>query len=791
MKKNHHLLVLFFSILVLGLGYPHQLFAADFCVDDMSDGAASGGDCDADCTDMTSNCSLRDAITASEGTAGPNRIIFDIGAGGLQTITLDNAQGPLPTITVPLEIDGTTQGNFAGTPLIEIDGTNLTNGDEIGLHITAGNSTIRSLAVINFPDDGIRLETNGNNSIYGCYIGLEADGDTAAGNDDGVDIRDSSDNVIGGAGANEGNVLSGNGDYGVRIDQGSPDNNVIQGNLIGTDATGTLDRGNGGVDAGILVSDGNNNQIGGDQPGEGNVISGQGRGITASSNQTEIIQGNFIGTDITGTVAIPNTFSGILLSNSDAIIGGTTPGAGNLISGNNADAIIFSNVVNGFTIQGNLIGTDINGTSALPNDGTGIRAQNIRNSLIGGTDPGATNVISGNTENGILVTGSNAGEDVLIQNNLIGTDINGDMPIPNGENGIEFSNSNFDDLINNLVGGQEANAGNVIAFNTLAGVKLSNPFSSDIREIGILSNSIFSNGDLGISIDAGLNNGVTPPTLTSVFNFGTLSEVRGQLNGQPNSDYLIQIFGNTALDPSGFGEGEFFLGQQNVTTDGSGMAEIILTFEADPQNGLLVLQGGEFSGKQAALPGDFVTTTATDPMGSTSEFSNGLAVMEGSVAQFTMADYSVDEDGGTATITIMRAGNLDEAVSVDFTTSDGTAVAGTNYESVQVTLNFAAGETSQEVTIPIINQNSTQNFTVFLTLSNTTAGILLGDPSEAILTILGSNNGSITPGVGNKGGGCSLGSRPDSGWILPWVIALMLGFGIFLRRRIDHPVSKQ
>lgn len=798
MKKVKNIGIQLVLTLVLAGYLPSTLQAADFCVDDNSDGTANGADCDSDCTDGNANCSLRDAITASEATAGPNRIIFDIGAGGLQTITIDNAQGPLPTITQSLDIDGTTQGSFAGVPIIEIDGTNLAGFGNFGLRITAGNSTVRSLVIKNFPDTGIRIETNGNNAVYGCYIGLDADGSTAAGNYNGVEINDSSNNTVGGPGNNEGNVIGSNTFYGIRISQGTPDNNLIQGNLVGTDATGTLARRHN--DTGVQISDGDNNQVGGDQPGEGNIISGNQKGIGAGSFQMEIIQGNFIGTDITGTVAIPNTFTGLVMSNSNTLVGGTTPGAGNIISGNSLFGILFSNVVGGFTIQGNLIGTDVTGTQALPNGGPGIQVQDINNSTIGGTDPGATNVISGNTENGISVVGSNTGPNIMIQNNFIGTDINGTAPLPNGENGIEISNNSSFDVVDIFVGGEEENAGNVIAFNTLAGVKLSDVSTEDLREISILTNSIFSNGALGISIDSGLNNGILPPTLTSVFNYGDSSVVTGQLNGQANTNYLIQVFSNPALDPSGFGEGQFFVGQDTVTTDAGGTANFEVSLQITSQNGLLVMGNGDLVIKSGALPGEFVTTTATDPAGNTSEFSNGLEIMAGASLQFSAPTYSINEDGGMVTITVVRTGDMGEAESVDFATMDGTATAGTNYQAVQTTLNFAAGVMSQQVDIPILNQDMNTSLTVLLSLTNPSEGTRVGDPGDALLTIIGVGTQGNGGGMGTEGdgggfgteqnaGGCSLNLRPRGhAWLIVFLPAALL---IFLRIRHPNQVRRK
>src|SRR5262249_52110344 len=189
------------------------------------------------------------------------------------------------------------------------------------------------------------------------------------------------------------NVIAANADNGIAIVQAS--SNVIHGNYIGTDASGTAAIRNGFF--GVSFLSGTNNTVGGLTPGAGNVISGNRIGIDLknSSAQFNLIQGNFIGTDATGTVALGNDLSGIVLEPGTAFntIGGDTREARNIISANGIHGISITQS-SGNVIQGNYIGTDVTGTIDLGNRRDGVRiTANANNNLIGGSLPGMGNVI--------------------------------------------------------------------------------------------------------------------------------------------------------------------------------------------------------------------------------------------------------------------------------------------------------------------------------------------------------------------------------------------------------------
>ncbi len=221
---------------------------------------------------------------------------------------------------------------------------------------------------------------------------------------------------------------------GITLSGASADDNIIEGNFIGTNAGGTTDLGN--AESGIAVNGASNNLIGGSQPSARNLIAGNGTagvlifstvvGVTASAN---IVEGNYIGTDATGTAALGNAEDGVRISikASDNFVGGAAAGAGNLISGNVRNGVYITDLGGGSSggsnrVQGNLIGTDAAGAAALGNVENGIFIENRLDNTIGGTVAGAGNVISANglensltSSNGILIMGERSQSAVLIQ----------------------------------------------------------------------------------------------------------------------------------------------------------------------------------------------------------------------------------------------------------------------------------------------------------------------------------------------------------------------------------------
>ena len=336
-----------------------------------------------------------------------------------------------------------------------------------------------------------------------------------------------------------------------------------------------------------------------------------GNGIEITSNGGNIIEGNFIGTDVTGSVALGNAFDGVPITGAPGnTIGGTLAGTRNVISGNTWSGVGISSGATGNLVQGNFIGTDVNGTTALGNGNHGIEIADAPNNTIGGAIAGAPNVISGNTWEGVRVGGLDATGN-LVQGNFIGTDVTGTVDLGNSLRGVLI----WQDGSSNTIGGVVSGESNTIAFNSGDGVGVHSGSGNSI-----LSNTIFSNGGLGIElgnngvtsndpndVDSGANNLQNFPELTAATPGSTI--VDGTLNSTASTTFRLEFFSNAACDASGNGEGESFLGFSDQTTDGTGNVSFSVTFP------------------DTVLPGQFITATATDPANNTSEFSACVQVV--------------------------------------------------------------------------------------------------------------------------------------------------------------------
>jgi hypothetical protein len=233
----------------------------------------------------TGTDSLRQAIiNANSNTGGTDTITFNIPPGAPFTISLNS---PLPAITDPVIIDGTSQPGFNGKPLIEINGANASSsGGSSGFFVTGGNSTIRALIINRFQTHGIVLDTNGGNTVTGCYIGTNAAGTSVLTNGgNGIQINNSPNNQIGGTTAAARNIISGNISGGILVSGASAKGNAIQGNFIGTDVNGTASLRNGNS-TGVFISGSNNNTVGGTTAGAGNVIAFNRIGVDIATGST-------------------------------------------------------------------------------------------------------------------------------------------------------------------------------------------------------------------------------------------------------------------------------------------------------------------------------------------------------------------------------------------------------------------------------------------------------------------------------------------------------------------------
>ncbi len=316
------------------------------------------------------------------------------------------------------------------------------------------------------------------------------------------------------------------------------------------------------------------------------------------------IRGNFLGTDPTGTLRRQQLGVDIWVIGSNTVIGGTSPGDRNLISASVESGIYITATGSATIIQGNLIGIDATGTLAIANDvGISVLAGNT---TIGGTAPGARNVISGNSFVGIHVNANNA----LVQGNLIGTTASGSGPLPNGGPGISVSQDS------STIGGTAAGAANVIAYNRGSGIGV----AGGVSNIQIRRNSMHSNGGKGIDLnglfiptfndplDADPFGKQNFPILTSVTHGAGTTRIQGKFHSTPSTLFDLDFYANPpcAKFPRELLEGETYLGSAQVTTDGFGNVPIDVTLPVVTPAGVRV------------------SSTATDPAGNTSEFSQRI-----------------------------------------------------------------------------------------------------------------------------------------------------------------------
>ncbi len=329
---------------------------------------------------------LRSIIQQVDNDTTPDVIDFDLPGTAPYVIQPTSA---LPEITNSVTIDGTSQPGYSGQPLVELNGSQAGGGSN-GLQLEVGNVTIQGLIIDQFNGNGIQIDQGNDDLIDGNYIGTDSTGTQAEGNNgDGITLGTTSNDTIGGTTAQTRNIISANGAKGIHFIFGTNTGVLVEGNYIGTDVTGTQSLGNNanGIDIFANASD---NTIGGTAAGAGNVIAnnnGQGIEIFDDASPDNVIEGNFIGTDATGTVAMGNSGWGIETDSSGTLI------LNNVISDNGAGGVHPQDT--GIVIQGNDIGTDVTGTLALGNRGPGIDA-NSSGVEIGGTGAGQSNVIAFN-----------------------------------------------------------------------------------------------------------------------------------------------------------------------------------------------------------------------------------------------------------------------------------------------------------------------------------------------------------------------------------------------------------
>ncbi|HMF09564.1 MAG TPA: PKD domain-containing protein, partial [Thermoanaerobaculia bacterium] len=357
--------------------------------------------------------------------------------------------------------------------------------------------------------------------------------------------------------------------------------NTIAGNFIGTNFAGSAAGPGNGTDGIFIASDSVGHIIGGANPADRNLISANGAaGIRISSFSDATILGNQIGTNAAGTAALPNVAQGIAVAGGSATIGSAAPGARNVISGNGAEGILLTGGGSGSVVAGNYVGTDVTGTGAIPNS-VGITAASTANT-IGGSTSAAGNLISGNTTDGIVLS-NQTGPSAIVQSNRIGTDASGAAGIGGqstaGIHILTFASGNvigagfanriaFNGGTGVLVDGVAATGGinNFISGNSIVGNG-----GLGIKLGASPSVSVPTPND-PLDADSGPNGLQNYPTVTSASISAGKVTASGTLNSVPSTNFMIDLYSSAACDPSGNGEGDSFLGSTSVMTDVAGNA---------------------------------------------------------------------------------------------------------------------------------------------------------------------------------------------------------------------------
>ncbi|MCI0346907.1 MAG: hypothetical protein L0221_15930, partial [Chloroflexi bacterium] len=375
--------------------------------------------------------SLRQFIMNSNAIAGVQTSNFSINypVGGQTTIAVSGAA--FSSITDAVILDATTQEGAGTAPRIVVNGAAAGAGAD-GFQIWgagSSGSTIRGFVINGFQDDGIIVFTSSNNLIAGNWIGTNATGTGAVANAaNGIELlADAVGNTVGGTSLADRNVISGNAANGIWITNAGNTGNVVLGNYIGVDASGTADLGNG--NAGIEIGTGAaNNIIGGTDPNARNIISGNawdGVRIAGTGANNNRVEGNYIGTDVTGTLDLGNDLDGVFVFGDadNNTIGGAVAAAGNVISGNNSHGVEIDGATSGVIVQANRIGTTADGSGPLGNSRSGVSVGGgATNNVIGfgysaGAETGLGNTIAFNGGpvgsgfedfDGVQVTGATA-----------------------------------------------------------------------------------------------------------------------------------------------------------------------------------------------------------------------------------------------------------------------------------------------------------------------------------------------------------------------------------------------
>ncbi|NUM80730.1 choice-of-anchor D domain-containing protein, partial [bacterium] len=617
-------------------------------------------------TSGTSAIANSDAGITSNGSKF--NTIGDSTAGGRNVISGNNAAGiMLQNSSDSNQVIGNYIGlDKNGTTTIANGLSGFVGGIQVisnSIHNYIGTQSANSRNVISGnAGPGIRSDAKFT-KILNNIIGLDASGTSAKPNTTGGITTTGSGDFLTIGQPNAGNIISGNQQEGIRLS--SADSCTVQGNLIGTDITGTIDLGNSGH--GIMILGGTFDLIGGTSAGQRNIISGNSDGVLVQGGTYHKIFGNYIGLAVNGTTSLGNSQAGVNLNIGASFItvGDTLTGGRNVISGNTRGVNIQDPTTKFNTVIGNYIGTNASGTDSVRNTFAGIDISNgskynqigngnlngknlisgnantngiriiradsneVKYNVIGATENGTTtlwnkqgievdssrgivitrNIISGNTQHGVRLLNSAVAS--ITHNVIGGAGVTGNGPLPNGQSGLFISTrSRVDYAIQNI-----------IAYNSTYGILADGPATDS--SIFYLNN-IFKNGQGGISLQNGAQKNIAPPRITNVDYDGTVSG-----NAAPNAS--VHIYADSLTQ----NQGRYPLGTTNADASGNWskqvglMAGTILTALQDSAQNTSAFSSPftftSFTGSLSVLPSatiDFGTVIVGDTRNQTIQLTS-------------------------------------------------------------------------------------------------------------------------------------------------------------------------
>lgn len=541
--------------------------------------------------------------------SGASNTVGGIKSGSMNLISGNISAGIYIKSGLSAELTGTRiEGNYIGLNRtgdaavpnaigIYIEGTRN------GSNIIGGTTSWSANVISGNTENGIELRNTYSNRILGNLIGTAATGSSSIGNgENGIYLSNASGTEIGGSTAGSGNTIAGNGERGIRTWSWCR-NSRIDGNHIGVSVSGSTALGNAG--GGIYIFNSPDIEIG---TTRGNVISGNGDHGIYLLGETNChhcsISGNIIGLNAAGTTILANQGDGILMEECHE----NTVGSGNTLGGNNVG--IHLDGCRDCTLIGNRIGVDQSGDQPAPNRSHGILLHRSNGTLIGGSIVSGGNKISANAAAGIYCFVSN---DTTIKGNVIGGHL---------VDGVNFGGNDEDGIMlrasaTNHVGGIDLFHANFISHNGRNGVTMNGDGTGNSMEM----NLIWANGGMGIDLnddgvtlndtiikgdpDTGDNNLQNYPRITSVSIAPGTVRIQGRLDSGLSKNYDLYFYGNTGMEPSGYGEGEVYLGMINQSTHGLGSLQFDTTFPSP-----------------SPMPGYITATARQTTTGDSSEFSH-------------------------------------------------------------------------------------------------------------------------------------------------------------------------